>query len=191
MCDLSKGNRVNIGDDVEMITDDYFKLKKRDNISKDEVLELDDSVNDSAVVNDKLTPGVMLSKAGKFIIIDAYNGSSEKEVKKKLNLYKNGFKAAEDIFVVTSALSAMEQIVSQQRGKFVLYRLGKGGDLEKPQELRFGTKVLDIEAFSSKYKHQLEIFAAEARHHHSEQQVFECLNPKSVDEFEKDKTTSL
>ena len=55
----------------------------------------------------------------------------------------------------------MERIVSQQRGEFALYSLGKCGDLEEQQELQFGAVTFNIEAFSNTYRHELEIFATE------------------------------
>lgn len=87
-----------------MVTDDIFKMKKRKSVRSE--AELDDLVNDSAVVgNGMLTPDVMLQRDEKFIIIDAYNGSNEKEIKTKPNLYMNGFKCAEEVYVATQIVT--------------------------------------------------------------------------------------
>jgi hypothetical protein len=140
---LSKGDEVMICDDVHMVTDDFFKLKKK---------------NGDATT---LTPDVRLRTEENFIIIDAYNGSNLKEVKGKLRLYKDGFKDAEEVYVVASALSTMEQIVSSQRKDFVLYQLGKDGSLNKPSQLKFGEFTFDIKDFNDTYREELEIFASE------------------------------
>eukprot|EP00981_Chlorochromonas_danica_P015555 scaffold13234_cov149-Ochromonas_danica.AAC.1 len=72
-----------------MVTDDYLKIKRRSD-SKTESSELDDA-NELALVvgNGRLCSAKMTN-----LMLSSMR--NEKEIKSKLNLYKNGFEHADD-----------------------------------------------------------------------------------------------
>jgi hypothetical protein len=71
------------------------------------------------------TPDVVIETKGGKIIIDAYNGTSEKAILKKIRVYRSAFPNAE-VYVFCSLVATLEQIV-QSRTQFKFFTADAAG----------------------------------------------------------------
>jgi len=150
---LSSGESCTIDNNVIVKTQDWFQVKRNNNnqSKRTEVDDCDEKIK---------TPVLVLSCLGEEVVIDAYNGSNEKEIKRKLRAYADNFKNAK-IYVFASGLSKLEQMVSRNGFKFAFYEL-VGGDLVDVPEIMLGDDLtLKIEEINDRYKVQYCIFKSE------------------------------
>ena len=148
---LSSGEPCTIGN-VTVRTQDWFQVERIKSLSqRTEVDDCDEKIK---------TPDLVLSCLGKEVVIDAYNGANEKEIKRKLQEYANHFKDAK-IYVFASGLSKLEQMVSRSEFEFAFYELVEGDLVFVPVIMLSDDLTLKIEEINDRYKVQYCIFKSE------------------------------
>jgi hypothetical protein len=90
--DLSDGKAVNVAKDVILKTQDFFTLKK----------QIECIENEASPTTTK-SPDICLEFQSTKYIFDAYNGSSEKEIKAKLRMYIDEFET-NHVYVFSSGV---------------------------------------------------------------------------------------
>eukprot|EP01035_Chromulina_nebulosa_P031573 gene31573-42100_t len=102
MSRLKDGETLCLNDAI-VKSQDYYTLQKR-------------VISDSDKIN--ATPDITIEKLGQLWVIDASNGTSSKEIKSKINFYKNSFPSA--VVVVFSSGVANIEMMSYTDSKFKL-----------------------------------------------------------------------
>jgi len=90
------------------------------------------------------TPDVHIQTASETIIIDAYDGTSEREIKSKCNHYKS-WKPAAHVHVFSSGISRLEQLeLAREPFQFTI-------DEKKVTEITIGSRTLSIDELNRQY----------------------------------------
>jgi hypothetical protein len=105
------------------------------------------------------TPVLMIEYEGQLCIIDDYNGSSEKEIRSKINVYSQHFPGA-CVYVFSSGVSRLEQLSTKTRPTFSFHCITDGNLTEVP-EISRGPLVLKISDLSNNYFSEYSIFKSE------------------------------
>ena len=94
------------------------------------------------------------------MVIDAYNGANENEIKRKIRAYAHHFKNAK-IYVFASRLSTLEQMVSKSGFEFAFYEL-VNGDLTYVSEIVLSDDLtLKVADINDQYNEEYRIFKSE------------------------------
>lgn len=137
-------------------------------INRKEVKWLDSKITiktqDCFPKNDTKTPDVYIRlDEERVVIIDAYNGSSKKEIKKKLTTYAEAFPLIKTVtvYVFASSTSALEQFVAERQPSFKLYAL-KNGEVDEVEEIDIDSKfTIKIADLNTKYFEEYQVFCSE------------------------------
>jgi hypothetical protein len=105
------------------------------------------------------TPDLYIECDGQSCIIDAYNGTSEKEIEKKLNLYSSHFPQSR-VYVFSSGVSALEQLTAEDKPTFSFHCI-TDKTLKRVSRIECGTVVLELSAICDEYFSEYRIFKSE------------------------------
>lgn len=147
---LSQGKSVILQGGAIVRTEEYFEKTKRA-----ETTELDGQVSSQK------TPDLYIECGDEACIIDAYNGTSEKEILRKLNAYSESFPNAR-VYVFSSGVSRFEQLTAKDQPTFAFYCQPREGN--KPiqvDSIQCGTISFDISIIREKYFSEYRIFQSE------------------------------
>lgn len=160
MEDLDRGQSVEYNG-VTVKTQDFYKSDKRScHDGRDESSEID-TTEQSSKMTTTTTPDLSMEQDGKTWIFDAYNGSSEKEVRRKLNLYKNDFRT-NNVFVFASGISASEQFVKWNTdANFKIYTLDGDRLVKCEEDIIIGSITISAALLSEKYFFEFAMFSDE------------------------------
>jgi hypothetical protein len=116
------------------------------------------------IFREQTTPDITLSFENSILVIDAYDGSSEKEMKSKLAQYSKDFSkkhyTAVDVFCFSSSYASMNQFATKPPC-FKMHSIAKNGNLEEHKEINFGSVVINIEKLNNSYLSHYEDFRSE------------------------------
>ena len=143
---LSKGETGYLQDGVCVRTQEYFELLN-------EEIEMDTSYKKRG------TPDLFIEYNGNSFIIDSYNGTNEKEIRKKINFYKSRFENVV-VYIFSSGVSTLEQFTAKITPTFMFFGL-EGEKLAVIQKIKCGPIVLDIDLLRKQYFTEYRIFKSE------------------------------
>ena len=150
---LSKGERVELGQGGLLCTQEYFEKNKL-------IVDATTEVHvDHALDSSYKTPDLYITCGNHSCIIDAYNGTNEKEILKKLQSYSECFPKSR-VYVFCSGVSALEQLTSKNKSSFS-FHFKEGGKLKTVDRIECGTVVLDLSAICNKYFSEYRIFRSD------------------------------
>lgn len=105
------------------------------------------------------TPDLYIECNGQSCIIDAYNGTNEKEILKKLNTYSFEFPNCQ-VYVFSSGVSVLEQLTTKCVPTFSFHCI-KDEKLTTVNKIECGTFILEISALCDKYFSEYRVFKSE------------------------------
>lgn len=150
MSDLSCGKEINI-DGTILKSHDYFELGNNPN----ELSEIDECSQSNK------TPDIVIENGQSKCVVDAYNGTSHKEIRRKLLMYKTAFKTS-DVYVISSGVSDMKQLTASQGMKFSLWSLStEDKAVEVTESIVCGAVAIDIKVINEKYRSEYKFFLSE------------------------------
>ena len=135
---LGRGEVVDVSN-VMIKTQNFFELEKN------KLLKL----QKRKIEGKMSTPDICLESGDKKIIIDAYNGTSKKEIKSKLRAYSECFPGAQ-VYVFASGIDRIEMFEVKSK-TFALYCENEKGDLVTVEEILIGSLVINIKTINDQY----------------------------------------
>jgi hypothetical protein len=147
---LSKGKEVKLENGVMVKTQDYFLN------SDNQCSEVDSNARGDGSIDSK-SPDLYLSYEGSSLLVEAYNGSNQKEYLKKFHKYRN---KATSMYVFVSGVSRIEQFSVKNRQQFKFFNESD----EEVSVLQIGPLEIDIREIRDKYMDQYKKFYNEVNY---------------------------
>lgn len=110
---------------------------------------LSDGSSSSLHDSTSASPDILIEHDSSIYVIDAYNGTSAKEIKKKINDYAKSFQTT-NAYVFSSQIAAAEDL-SLKGFNFKLFQLDNNQELKEIEKIRIGQLVIDIQDINKKY----------------------------------------
>lgn len=160
MSDLSCGKEIKIGDTV-LKSQDYFSLQLGNYSPKlSKIDEIEDPPSGKVCRTNK-TPDIVIEDGPRKWVVDAYNGTSSKEIRSKLRTYKKAFPTS-NVYVFSSGVSAMQQLTALPPVKFSIWSLSTEDEpVEVTEPIVCGAVIIDISTINEKYMAEYKIFLSD------------------------------
>lgn len=138
---LSRGQEINVMDDVKMFTKDYYTMNKTESAEK--------------------SPDYTFIYENETYIIDAFDGRDETRISKKIQKFQSSFPGSIVYVFASNVVRLGQRSDKNLRLKFDFKYLNDKKDLESTNVLLIGPLKLDCDEINQKYCVEYESFASQ------------------------------